>query len=140
MRTYACNSPEAAGRILALLLIADGHVCASEISALGRLEAERRLGLQPGAIAALLRDLCEDLMTGAHHQGSLLDGLDGAALRAIMEEVTEPRLRSEVLTLAQAAARADAHLADGEAFILAAACRYWSLSPDTLATPTAVAA
>ena len=135
MRTYACNSPEAAGRILALLLIADGHVCASEISVLARLEAERQLGLQPGAIAALLRDLCEDLMMGAHHQGSLLDGLDGAALRSLMEEVTDPRLRKEVLTLAQAAVQADAHLADGEAFILAAACRYWSLSPDAFAAP-----
>lgn len=135
MRTYARNSPEAAGRILALLLIADGHVCASEIGALSRLGAERNLGLQPGAFAGMLRDLCEDLMMGTHHHGSLLDGLDGAALRSIMDEVTDPRLRSEVLTLAQAAAQADSHLAEGEAFILAAACRYWSLSPDAFAAP-----
>jgi hypothetical protein len=83
----------------------------------------------------LLRHLCEDLLMAGHHFGSLLDGLDGTALRSLMGEVSDPRLRSEVLTLAQAAARADEHLADGEAFVLGAACRYWSLSTERLAQP-----
>jgi hypothetical protein len=135
MRSYPHNSPEAAGRVLALLLIADGNVCASEIDALNRLGAERQLGLRDGGLGVLLRDLCEDLLMGGHYSGSLLDGLDGAALRSMMEEVSDLRLRSEVLTLARAAARADEHLAEGEAFVLGAACRYWSLSPQHLATP-----
>lgn len=130
MRTYPANSPEAAGRVLALLLIADGNVCASEIGALTRLGAEPRLGLAAGSLSVLLRDLCEDLLMGAAQAGPLIEQLDGATLRDLMAEVTEPRLRDEVLTLAHAAAQADGHLAEGEAFVLAAACRYWSLEPE----------
>jgi len=128
MRSYPHNSPEAAGRVLALLLIADGNVCASEIDVLKGLGAERRLGLPDGGLDVLLRHLCEDLLMVGYHFGSLLDGLDGTALRSLMGEVSDPRLRSEVLTLAQAAARADEHLADGEVLVLDAACRYWSLA------------
>lgn len=127
MRSYSIDSPEAAGRVLALLLIADGNVCASEIDVLARLEAERLLGLPEGRLGVLLRDLCEDLLVAGHHSGSLLEGLDAAALRSIMEEVRDARLRRLVLTLAQAAARADEHLADGEVVVLDAAGRNWSL-------------
>lgn len=81
------------------------------------------------------QNCCATFVMGAHYQGSLLEGLDGTTLRSIMEEVTDPRLRSEVLKLAQAAARADAHLAEGEAFVLAAARRYWSLSSVECAAP-----
>jgi hypothetical protein len=135
VRSYPHNSPEAAGRVLTLLLIADGNVCASEIDVLKGLGAERHLGLPDGGLDVLLRDLCEDLLMAGHHFGSLLDGLDSTVLRNLMGEVSDPRLRSEVLTLAQAAARADEHLADGEARVLDAACRYWSLAPEHLATP-----
>jgi hypothetical protein len=79
----------------------------------------------------LLRDLCEDIPMTGHHAGSLLDGLGDATLQSLMEEISDPRLRGEVLTLAQGAARADEHLADGEALVLGAASRYWSLSPST---------
>jgi hypothetical protein len=34
MRSYSRNSPEAAARIVALVLIADGHVCRSEFDVL----------------------------------------------------------------------------------------------------------
>lgn len=135
MRTYPLDSPHAAGRVLALLLIADGNVCASEIGVLKQLGAERRLGLPEGGLGVLLRDLCEDLLTTGHHFGSLLHELDGAALRSVMDEVSDPRLRSEVLALAQAAASSDDHLADGEAFVLGAAARYWSVSPSSPVQP-----
>ena len=44
MRSYPRNSPEAAARIVALVLISDGNVCRTEIEALQRLEVERELG------------------------------------------------------------------------------------------------
>jgi hypothetical protein len=127
MRAYPHNSPEAAGRILALVLLADGHVCLSEISQLQRLGAEDRLGLSPGALARLLRELSEDLLMGARSGGTLLGAVDADSLRAVMGELTHPILRSEVLTLAQAAAQADQQLAAGEALVLEAARRHWLL-------------
>ncbi len=54
MRAYPCNSPEAAARLVALVLIADGHVCRSELDALDHFEAARELGLQPDAMPAIV--------------------------------------------------------------------------------------
>ena len=52
MRSYPRNSPEAAARIVALVLVADGHVCRSEFDALNQLDATGQLGLDPDAFPA----------------------------------------------------------------------------------------
>ncbi len=44
MRSYPRNSPQAAARIVALLLIVDGHVSRSEMDALYGRDIERELG------------------------------------------------------------------------------------------------
>ena len=44
MRSYPRNSPQAAARIVALLLIADGHVSRSEMDALYGRDIEHELG------------------------------------------------------------------------------------------------
>ena len=41
MRHYHCNSPEAAGRILAACLLSDGHLGLTELEALDRCVVER---------------------------------------------------------------------------------------------------
>lgn len=50
MRTYPRNSPQAAARIVALAMLADGHVCRSEIEALERCDAAARLGLSRASL------------------------------------------------------------------------------------------
>ena len=45
MRHYASNSPEAMGRLVALTLMADGAIDASELKQLDRKDTIRRLGL-----------------------------------------------------------------------------------------------
>ncbi len=126
MRSYLRNSPEAAGRIVALVLMSDGHVCRSEVEVLERLGAHERLGLAPGAIPRLVQDLCEDLMSGLCATGSLIDGVDDAMLASFMAEVDDPALRAQVLWLAEAISAADSHLADAELTVLAAARRHWA--------------
>jgi hypothetical protein len=125
MRSYPRNSPEAAGRIVALVLLADGHVCSSEVEALRRLDAERVLGLQPEGMQRLLQQLAEDLMDGLCATGSLLSSLDEATLRALMREVDSPPLQRQVLLLVHAAVAADQHLAQAEQVVLDAARRHW---------------
>jgi hypothetical protein len=127
MRNYPLNSPQAAGRILALVLIADGHVCRSEIDTLARLRAEAKLGLPPGGLAVIVRTLCEDLMHGMCTTGAFTGGLDAATLDGFFSEVNSPALREHVLDLARAAVHADLHLADGEALVFGAAARRWGL-------------
>ena len=126
MRSYPRNSPEAAARVVALVLVADGHVCRSEFEVFEQLDGPRELGLQPDGLPRVVQTLCEDLLMGAYGSGSMLGGVDNSALASLMAEVDEPALQRKVLRLAVAAARADRHLADGEALVLAAARRHWS--------------
>lgn len=127
MRSYPRNSPEAAARIMALVLIADGHVCRKELDVFEKLEGPRELGLDANGLPRVIQTLCEDLLMGEHHSGVMLGGLDDSALASMMAELDDPALQGKVLRLAVAAAKADRHLADGEALVLAAAGRHWGM-------------
>ncbi|MBQ0929550.1 TerB family tellurite resistance protein [Ideonella sp. 4Y16] len=128
MRSYPRNSPEAAARIVALVLIADGHVCRSEIDTLQRLQIEPTLGLAPGQFAQVVHTMCEDLLAGAYAGGSMMCSVDEPTLASLLAEVDDPTLQSATLHLAAAAAEADQHLADAEAMLVSAARRQWRLS------------
>jgi hypothetical protein len=127
MRSYPHNSPEAAARIVALVLISDGHVCSSEFDILKQLGAERELGLEPQFFPHIVHTLCEELLLGGYATGSLMDNVDDSALASLMAEVSDPVLRRSVLRLSLAAVRADGHLADGEARVVEAARHHWQL-------------
>ncbi|MEP7297801.1 MAG: TerB family tellurite resistance protein [Burkholderiales bacterium] len=125
MRSYPRNSPEAAARIVALVLISDGHVCRSEVETLKRLRLEQEFGLAPGAFAQVMHTLCEDLLMGAYGGGSMMCSVDETTLASLLAEVDEPGLQANVLRLASAAADADKHLADAEALVMVAAHQHW---------------
>lgn len=125
MRSYPHNSPEAAARIVALVLIADGHVCSAEFDTLKQLGAEHELGLEPQLLPHIVHTLREELMATGQVKGALIDPVDDSTLASLMAEISDPVLQSKVLRLAMAAARADGHLADGEALVLDAARRHW---------------
>ncbi|MCV2360312.1 MULTISPECIES: TerB family tellurite resistance protein [Roseateles] len=127
MRSYPRNSAEAAARIVALVLIADGNVSLSEFNALQQLDAAGQLGLAPGGLGPIVQSLCEDLLVNAYGSASMMSSVDEQSMAALMAEVDEPLLQRKVLTLALAAARADAHLAEGETLVLEAACRHWQI-------------
>ena len=65
MRSYPTNSPEAAARLLAMALVADGQYSMNEIKTIDRLQASQRLGLAPEAIKAVIDGFCEDLLLAA---------------------------------------------------------------------------
>ena len=128
MSSYPRNSPEAAARIVALVLIADGNVSLSEFNALQQLDAAGQLGLAPGGLGPIVQSLCEDLLVNAYGAASMMSSVDEQSMAALMAELDDPLLQRKVLTLALAAARADAHLADGETLVLEAACRHWKIN------------
>jgi len=129
VRSYPHNSPEAAARIVALVLISDGHVCSSEFEALNQLDAVRDLGLEPRALPGIVQELCEDLLMEGFDGGYVLAHLDDGSLASLMAEVDMPELQGKVLRVAACAANADKHLADGEASVLDAVSRHWGISP-----------
>ena len=128
MRSYSLNSPEAASRIVALVLISDGHVCRTEVDALQQLQLEHEFGMAPGSFAKVVHTLCEDLLMGAYGGGLMMCSVDEAILVSFLAEVDEPGLQAKVLRMATAAAEADKHLADAEALVMAAARKHWRIS------------
>ena len=127
MRSYPRNSPEAAARIVALVLISDGHVCSSEFDILKQLGAERELGLEPHLLPHIVHTLCEELLAGGYPSGSLISNVDDSTLASLMAEISDPALQRKVLSLSLAAARADGHLADGETLVVESARHHWKL-------------
>ncbi len=132
MRSYPHNSPEAAARIVALVLIADGQVCSAELDLLRQLGAERELGLEPHLLPHIVHTLREELQGGGpeanRRHGPLSGILSDSSLAGLMTEISEPALQKTVLRLGVAAARADGRLVEGEARVLDAARRCWRLA------------
>lgn len=127
IRRYPHNSPEAAARILALVLIADGRVCQSEFEVLAQIGAERELGLEPHLLPHIVHTLHEELLLGGCSAGSFGDQLEANTLASLMAEISDPALQRTVMRLSLAAARADGRLAQGETVVLDAARSYWRL-------------
>jgi hypothetical protein len=63
MRHYPSDSPEAMGRLVALTLLADGAIDASELKQLDHTDTIRRLGLNEASFDTVIHELCNDLLT-----------------------------------------------------------------------------
>jgi hypothetical protein len=131
MRSYPRNSPEAAARIVALVLISDGHVSRSEYEALNQLDGARQLGLNPQDMPGIVKTLCEDLLMEGFDGRSILSHVGDSLVVSLMAEVDEPGLQSKVLRVAASVVHADKHLSAGEAAMLDAISRIWRTGPVT---------
>lgn len=125
MRNHPLNSGEAAARIVALTLIADGHVSAAEVRTVEACGLERELGLRPGGFSAEVQAVCEDLLLHAYGAGASVCRIDAATLESMLDEVDDPVLQDKVLRLMRAVAQADGHLAEAEAQVVEAAQARW---------------
>jgi len=136
MRTYPTNSPQAAARIVALTLVADGHVSPAELAVLERVDAYRQLGITRPQMQAALQDFCEDLL--AAHQSTWADAchIEPRTIAQLMAEIDDPALRMSVLRMCVAVAEADDHVADGESIVLVSAVENWGLHRQMLQEPS----
>jgi hypothetical protein len=128
LRPYPRNSAEAAGRIVALALIANGRIKASEVAVLDALEAIERLGLTRGQWHGVINDLCADLLGPARcgDEGHI----PGDVLIRMLDEIEDGDTRRLVLGLCAAVIQADRQIDDGESIVLLAAIERWGLHPD----------
>ena len=129
MRTYPRNSPQAAARIVALALTADGHVCSSEERALEKLDIAGKLGLAPAQFAQIVQAMCEDHSAAQTSLAPTVGPVDATLLATLIAEIDDAALRSKVIRLCIAVAIADDHLADGEIAVLAAVMNAWGPKP-----------
>lgn len=127
-RSYPRNSPEAAARLVALALIANGRVKTVEIAALDALDALQRLGLTQSRWQGVIGDLCADLLGPARcgDEGCV----SSEVLDRMLDEVDDDHTRRLVLRLCSAVVHADREIDDGESFVLLAAIERWGLHPD----------
>jgi hypothetical protein len=127
MRPYPIDSPEAAARIVALALVADGRLDRDELAQVEALGVYQQLGLSRAGWHGVLNAFCEDLLASPRQTWGDACRVDPLTLQHLLSEVADPRLRECVLALCLAAAEADAEISDGEALVLGAAVEQWGL-------------
>jgi uncharacterized tellurite resistance protein B-like protein len=139
MRSYPTDSPQAAARLLAMALVADGNYSLTELRALDRLKASRQLGLAPDALKEVIDTFCEDLLMAAQGEWTGSARMDESTRQQLLDEVRDPALRAQTVDLCKAIVQADGHEADGEAALLDAFTRAWRQRP-VVARPVGVRA
>jgi uncharacterized tellurite resistance protein B-like protein len=127
MRSYPVNSPQAAARIVALTVVADGDIGDAEIECLDRLAVHEQLGLARQELHALMDTFCEDLLSSGQLKWADTCPVDERTLADLMGEVQDAALRLKVLRLCVELAEVDAHVDDGESSVLVAAVEHWGL-------------
>lgn len=132
MRTYPSDSPQAAARIVALTLLADGHLSRAELELLDRLQVGPQLGLHSDELHTVLHGFCQDLLASMHLTWSDACQVDPRTLEQMMNEIEDPALRRRVLQLCVAVAEVDDHVAEGEEIVLNAAVEHWGLHREML--------
>jgi uncharacterized tellurite resistance protein B-like protein len=132
MRSYPENSPQAAARIIALTVVADGDIADAEIECLDRLAVHEQLGLARHELHALLDTFCEDLLSSEQLKWADVCPVDERTLADLMGEIQDPALRLKLLRLCVELAEADAHVAEGESIVLIAAVEHWGLHYEML--------
>ena len=135
MRTYPCDSPQAAARIVALTVLADWDIGKTELDLLDRLAVHEQLGLDRQELHAVLDGLFEDLLTGEQLQWADACPVDDRTLAGLMGEIEDPALRRKLLRLCVEIAEADAQVADGESIMLTAAVEHWGLHREMFRLP-----
>ena len=136
MRSYPLNSPQAAARIVALALLADGVMESEEMLMLEYVRAHEQLGLSMRQLDAVVEAFGQDIEV-ARHPGWAEDGLvDPRTMAALMAEIDDPALRRKVLRLCIAVVEADGRVHDSESTVINAAVEHWGLQRDMFALYT----
>ncbi|WP_300754005.1 TerB family tellurite resistance protein [Janthinobacterium sp.] len=125
MRTYAVNSPQAAGRLLALMMIVDGNLASAELQALQRSKILEHIDMDVPEFQRLLQELCDDMLTATATLHGAVQ-LSNPVIDSLLAEIADPDLRRKLLHAMWKIADADGWLADGEAVLLTRASNAWS--------------
>ena len=140
MRTYPRDSAQAAARIIALTLLADGDIGEAEIELLSRLDVPHQLGLSQSDLHAVIDTFCEDLLSSQQLIWADACPVDERTLADLMGEIEDPALRRKVLRLCVEIAEVDDRVTEGESIVLVAAVEHWGLHHEMLRSSGANAA
>lgn len=127
MRKYTHNSPEAGARVVALALMADGSVDRSETLLLERQNVIAQLGLDNEQFDAIYYEYCTDMLASAQRNASGGLELDKPAVKALLDEISDPVLQKTILRIMLDIVDADHRLTAGEASLIALAQERWDM-------------
>lgn len=140
MRHYSSDSPESMGRLVAMTLLADGAIDASELKQLDHKDTIRRLGLNGADFDRLIHQLCDDMLTCASRTQAGHLELDLQSIDMLLAEVQHPVLQKQLLRMMLDIVNADRKLSGGEAVLVAEAMKFWGIDlhevPDCSIPPT----
>lgn len=132
MRTYPHNSAQAAARIVALAMLADGRLCAEEILKLDYVQAHEQLGLSAHQLTAVVTAFCEDLRVGPHAEWPEAGLIDPRTMAGLMAEIDDPAMQRQILRLCISVVEADGVVEEGESRVLGAVVDCWGLEREML--------
>jgi len=127
LRPYPRNSPQAAGRVLALTVLADGELCQAEYRMMLTLDAAAGLGLGPAQWQAVVADFASDLRSSKAPRWAHACQVDPWTMAAAFDAITVPALQRRILRLCAVLVEADDRIDAGESLALTAAVEHWGL-------------
>lgn len=136
MRSYPSNSPEATARILAMVMLVDGHADQSEIRALETHPAASRLGITPAIIEKVLHELCHDLLLPTDQEWGSAVRLTAETRRLLLAEVTDAWRQASIIELCASLVQADGEVHEAETALVSALHQHWHAAND--AAPASV--
>ncbi|MBL8458780.1 TerB family tellurite resistance protein [Zoogloea sp.] len=140
MRQYPSNSPQAAARVLALALMADGAIDAAELSILHRRDLLARLGLDEADFDRVMQECCDDLLLSGVWTSSGQLALGEETVGAVLAEVQDSALRRCLLRAVLDIVNASGSLEGGEAVLVSRALKDWELTLREVADSTPASA
>lgn len=125
MRQYKTDSTQAAARILAHAVLADGGLNRAELDSLARSEVFVRLGMDKQDFESVLQEYVHDLLQGAEYLDSVRLRLDPAIVPALLDEIRDPAFQSVLLDTIIDIVNADGISTDEESALVRQASQHW---------------
>ncbi|MEW9898833.1 hypothetical protein ABWL39_09385 [Chitinivorax sp. PXF-14] len=133
MKTYPHNSPKAMARILAMVMVADGHMDERELDLLEQLKLYDILAINRRDFIEVLHDYCEELAESADADGKV-HPVDRARIDALLDTVEEPKKRLLLCAMVLDMSKADAEFSEIEMAILTHMLDRWHLTLEDIET------
>ncbi|MDP3424541.1 MAG: hypothetical protein Q8S32_12355 [Burkholderiaceae bacterium] len=125
MHSYPLNSPQSAARVLAVVVLADGHCSQTELALIRAQQATTQLGLTADAWECVVRDFVDDLMLASRSEWTGAGRMDAHTREQLLSEVTDPGLQERLRALARSVVLVDGHVTDDELLVLSTMDRLW---------------
>jgi hypothetical protein len=130
MRQYRNDSSYAAARVIAICLLADGHVGRKELNALERDGMCVLLSLRQSELLAVLQSTRDDLASTAYSNWKIALRMEPGMRRELTEAIQDASLRLKIVEFCEACLRIGRHTSHGKPEVLRGLSEAWRLQAE----------